>query len=364
MNFGVAVARSEMNKIGVTNMVIRMGKRLSIVVALSLSALAGCGGQAAKDNQNNYAIPVGSAVVQKSELTLVRTYYGSLEGIRQAEPTAKIPETVIEVRVTEGDAVRAGQVLVEFDKYGPSSQLRQSEALYLQAKRDYEKYERLYEGKAVSERDRDNAKTQYEVAKATYEAARDQVEVRSPIEGTVTDVFVKRGQQVTAGRVLAVVAVLDTMRFTFDLPYFDARLITRGRKVVIHSQMDSTITGTGRVDNISESADPVTRMVTAEALVPNPGRILQPGMYVAGEVVMQEIPGALTVPRDALVTRDNKRGIFLVADSLAKFVPVVEGLTIGDRTEITSGVSQGDQIVTVGQHSLEDGMRINVEVTE
>lgn len=345
-------------------MVVQMSIRLSAIAVLLLMVLAGCGKEAENKQQDGYGIPVGVTVVQETSLTLKRTYNGSLEGIRQAEPTAKIPETVTAVLVKEGDVIRAGQVLVEFDKYGPSSQVRQSEALYLQAKQDYEKYERLYQGKAVSERDRDYAKTQYDVARATYEAARDQVQVQSPISGTVTDIFVKQGQQANLGQVLAVVAALDTMRFTFDIPYFEARPIKRGMTVYIHSELDTTITGEGWVDKISESADRVTRMVTVEVLVENPDRSLQPGMYVVGEAVLQQISDALTVPRNALVDRDNQRGVFAVADSVAKFIPVEEGLTVGDRIQITSGISSGDRVVVIGQQALEDGMQISVEGTE
>jgi len=353
-----------MNEFGETNMVVQMSKRLCLIAVLLLPVLAGCGDEAEQKQQESYGIPVGVTVVQETDLTLKRTYNGSLEGIRQAEPTAKIPETVTAVRVKEGDIVHAGQVLVEFDKYGPSSQFRQSEALYLQARQDYEKYERLYQGKAVSERDRDYAKTQYEVTKATYEAARDQVQVQSPIDGTIADVFVKPGQQARQGQVLAVVAAVDTMRFIFEVPYFDARTIKRGMTVFIRSELDPTITGDGWVDKISESADRVTRMVTVEVLVVNPDRTLQPGMYVVGEAVLQQLPDAMTVPRNALVDRHDQRGVFLVADSLAKFVPVEEGLTVGDQTQIISGISPGDRVVVIGQQALEDGMQISVESTE
>lgn len=331
---------------------------------LGLIAILGCGGPPAENNANSYAVPVAVSEVQITDLSWTRSYNGTLAGIRQAEPTAKLPETVVAIPVAEGALVGAGDILIEFDKYGPSSQFRQAEAAYLDAQRNFEKYQRLYEGGAVSERERDFQKTQFTIATANYEAARDQVRVKSPIDGLVTDIHVKIGQQAFPGQVLAVIAVVDTMRLTFDVPYFDARPLNKRASVQVRSELDTTITGTGWVQEISESADPVTRTVSVEVLIANSDRSLHPGMYVTGEVLLELRGEAVTIPADALVIRDHSRGVFVAADSLARFVPIIEGLTIGDRLEVKSGLARGDRVVVFGQQSLHDGTPISVESIE
>jgi membrane fusion protein (multidrug efflux system) len=326
--------------------------------------IVGCGGPPAENNANSYAVPVLVAEVEITDLSWIRSYNGSLAGIRQAEPTARIPETITLLPVAEGEMVRVGDVLVEFDKYGPSSQFRQAEAAYLEVKRNLDKYQRLFEGGAVSERERDFYETQYAISKANYEAARDQVRVKSPIAGIVTDIRVKIGQQASPGQVLAVVAATDTMRLTFDVPFFDARPINKGAPVQIRSELDTTITATGWVQEISESADPVTRTVSVEVLMANPDRLLRPGTYVTGEVLLDRLEQVLTIPTDALVNRGDRRGVFIAADSVAHFVPITEGLTVRERVEIKSGLARGDRVVVFGQQSLQDGTRISIESIE
>lgn len=327
-------------------------------------ALAGCGGKSAQKNTSTFAIPVAVTAAEITDITWVRAYNGSLAGVRQAEPTAKIPETITALAVAEGDEVTTGQVIIEFDKYGSSSRLRQAEAVYLDAERNFEKYERLYQGGAVSERERDYAETQYKIAKADYEAARDQVLIKSPIDGIVTEIYVKAGEQTFLGQVLAIIAAIDTMRLTFDVPYFDARLIRKGAPVNIGSELDTSITAEGWVEEISESADPVTRTVSVKVLMANPGGLLRPGMYVTGEVLLKRHEQVLVVPGEALVRRGGQQGVFVVQDSLAHFSPVETGLSVGEVTQIISGVSAGDLVVTLGQQSLQDGTRVSTEMTD
>ena len=324
-------------------MAFAMRKYLSVIVALTAPTVAGCGGGSSNNNTNTYAIPVAVTAVAVTDLSWVRTYNGSLEGIRQAEPTATLSETITALRVTEGDEVTPGQVIIEFDKYGPSTRLRQAEAAYLDARRNYEKFERLFEGRAVSERERDYAETQYKIAKADYEAARDQVLVKSPIAGIVTDIYVKMGQQARLGQVLT---------------------IERSASVYIRSELDTSITAEGWVQKISESADPATRTVTVDVLAANPQGLLGPGMYVTGEILLERREQILAVPGDALVTRNGQRGVFIARDSVAHFAEIKEGLTVGNLTQVVSGVAEGDLVVVLGQQSLHNGTRISTEITE
>jgi len=343
-------------------MIVNKKKLFLITAALGAVVIVGCSGKTAKNNTNVHAIPVAVSVVQLGDLTLTRAYNGSLEGIRQAEPTAKLPETITALRASEGDRVSVGQVLIEFDKFGPSSRLHQAEAVFLDAQRNYEKYQRLYEGKAVSERERDYAETSYKVAKADYEAARDQVEVKSPITGVLTDINVKAGQQAIPGQVLAVIAQVDTMRLTCDIPYFDAQPIKKGAPVHLRSELDTSLTAEGWVRKIAESADPATRTVTVEILIANPQGTLRPGMYVTGEILLERLAQVLIAPAAALVIRAGRHGVFVARDSVVHFMPVQTGMVVGDRVEITSGIAAGDQVVVLGQQSLQDSTRVNAEI--
>jgi membrane fusion protein (multidrug efflux system) len=100
-----------------------------------------------------------------------------------------------------------------------------------------------------------------------------------------------------------------------------------------------------------------------EIEVPNPGFRLKPGMYARVRLTVERRPDALTVPSNAVVDLDGKRGVFTVNDQSAKFVATKVGLSDGERIEIIEGLREGDRVITTGALALRDGDRIAL-VTE
>src|SRR4030095_15240032 len=134
-----------------------------------------------------------------------------------------------------------------------------------------------------------------------------------------------------------------------------ANLVEKGFKKVVPGveakvQVD-TFPGedfTGRVSRVAPVFDPATRTAQMEIEVPNPGFRLKPGMYARVRLTVERRPNALTVPRNAVVDLDGKRGVFLVNEGVAKFVEVGTGLTDGERMEILSGIDENQRVITTG----------------
>ena len=82
-------------------------------------------------------------------------------------------------------------------------------------------------------------------------------------------------------------------------------------------------------------------------------------MYARVRLTVERRPDALTVPRNAVVDADGKRGVFLVADQTAKFNEVKTGLSDGERIEILDGLAEGQRVITTGALALRDGDRVS-----
>jgi membrane fusion protein (multidrug efflux system) len=95
-----------------------------------------------------------------------------------------------------------------------------------------------------------------------------------------------------------------------------------------------------------------------EIEVPNPGYRLKPGMYARVRLTVDRRPDALTVPSNAVVDIDGKRGVFTIHEQTAKFVEASIGLNDGKRIEILEGVRDGDRVITTGALALRDGDRV------
>jgi len=334
-----------------------MSRALMVASATALIA-SGCGGGAPQTIDDD-RIPVLTARVERGDLRRLRTYAGSVEGIRQATVYGRIAETVVRVHVSEGQKVSAGATLVSFDESGPGSAIRQARALAEDARRNAEKFQRLFEQGAVSEQERDARQTAYDVARADYESAQDRAVVTAPISGIVTEVYTRAGRQLASGEPLALVAAVDTIRVLVDVSVYESGDLAEGQRVTIRAELDTSMVAIGWIDQISASADADTRTVSLEILADNLDRRFLPGMFVRAEIELETRAQVVMVAREALVYRESGMGAFVVRDSVAHFVAVNAGIESGDRVEIKSGLTEGEEVVVLGQNNIQEGTKVD-----
>jgi RND family efflux transporter MFP subunit len=331
---------------------------MSVALAGLLSLAGGCSGQKEQTSGEDH-VPVIVATVARADLQRVRAYTGTVEGIRQAKVYARIPETIVKIHAVEGSTIRAGAPLIAFDESGPASAVRQARAVYEDARKTADKFDLLYQQGAVSEIERDGHKTALEVARANYEAAGDAAVLTAPISGTVTEIYARVGRQAGMGEPLALIASVDTVRLLLDVSVYESKELAKDQRVFIRSEQDTSVTAGGWVDEISSSADPGSRTVSAEILAPNPQQRFLPGMFVQATIELEQRSQVVSVGRDALVYRESGIGTYVIRDSVAHFVPVTTGVESGKLVEILSGLQAGDQVVTLGQNNLQDGSKVN-----
>ena len=173
-------------------------KHISLPLILCFTVLLNV--SCSEDNQetgSERTVAVKALVVGTSNEQISKTYTGSVEGEKQAIIYAKLSEAVERVLVSEGQQIKADDVLLTLDRYGPTSRYNQSLSLSRNSEKNYKKMEYLYKEGAVSESEYDAAKTDYEVNKAAFEAVERLVEIHSPIAGVVTSLHVSPGDLVT-----------------------------------------------------------------------------------------------------------------------------------------------------------------------
>lgn len=308
-------------------------------------------------------IPVKVMIAKESTEEVVKTYTGTLEGKKQAVIYSKIAEAVNKVYVREGDHVKVDQVIVSLDNYGASSSYQQSMTLYKNAEKNFNKMSYLFEEGAISESAYDAAKTDYEVSKASWEAADKLVNIQSPIEGMVTSLLVSRGDYLTAGQQLFTIATTDTLRVKFGVNEMDIKQVKEGNSVnlVVNSL---NLTATGLINTVAKSADPFNRSYQVEALLVNNNKTFNPGMFVRVELIMDVLDNVITVPREVVLNLDGKDMIYTVRDNKARLNEVILGENLNGRVIISSGIIAGDTLVTLGQDYLEDDIKVKITNVE
>lgn len=330
---------------------------------LMVSVLAGCDADAlqAEEAPASQEIPSSKAsrveviTLENSEARLELDLPGEVGGDRDANLAAANGGYVEKVLVSEGETVKAGQALAYIDSALYGAQLEQAEAQLEQAATDLERVEKL--GDMASPAQLQGARTQHKVAVAAAKQARNRMSraiVRAPFEGVVAGVGVERGEAVGPGAPVIRVVQLDPAVVNLSVSDRDVVSLEPGMPVTISTASRSE-TYEGVVARVSPAADLRTRSFPVEIEVANPERRLMPGMIARVKVGRSLAESATVVPQDWIVTRREKRGVFLVAENTAVWRDVVLGDVIHDQVIIESGIEPGDQVVITGHRDLVDG---------
>jgi membrane fusion protein (multidrug efflux system) len=335
--------------------------KLSLIIIVILAA-SSCGNKKAAVEIAEKAIPVTVSVVERGDLAIAKTYSGTLEGAKQAEIVASIHEAVVELPVSEGDRVSAGQVVIMLDKNGLASQYNQASALYLEAKDNYQKMTKLLEQGAISEQTFISARTGFEVAQANFRAASRQVELTSPISGILTELSVNVGEYAPVGIPIATVAETARIRLTIFVDSQSSSFIKKGQKasIMVESSANSDRDFMGSVTEVSRSADPQTRLFRVEISIDNEGGELAPGTFARVEIVINQLESVLVVPKEAVFSVEGVYKVYRIEGDRASEQTINVGESTLKSVQIISGLSEGDTVAVIGRNLIENGSPVKI----
>jgi len=297
----------------------------------------------------------------KGDIKLVKTFTGTLEGEEQANIVSKIAERITSITVHVGDNVKTGQLLVTLDKTGASSQFYQAQAGYLNAEKELGRMKALYEAGAISQQMYDGTKTSYDVAKANFEAAKNTVELTSPISGVITAINPNVGDLAAPGAPIITVASINKMKVKFDAGEEDVAGFAIGQNAEIYTELRPELIQKGSISQISKSASIESRSFEIRAVFQNTSdRWFKPGMFCRVNVELKNKKGILAVPNSAITVMQSNRCVFVVSSGKASLRKIETGITDGKMTEIISGVQDGELVATLGINDLRDGSCVHI----
>ena len=330
------------------------------IAAIVMLFIQGCGNKA-EQKAVEEAVPVEVTQVEKQTISENKTYSGTLEGVEQAAIVSKIAERVIDIKAQVNSYVNKGQVLIQLDRSGATSNYLQAQANYENAKKNYDRMKALYQDGAISQQQLDQAETAYEVSKANFDASKSTVDLESPINGMVTDMNVNVGDWVTPGMQLATVANTHQMILKFYVAEGEVAKINLNDSVKIYSEFDKKRAVKGKISEISRSASSDARSFQVKAKFNNTkDNWYKPGMFVNVDITLASQQNVPVVPTQAVIFENDKNVVYKVVDKKAIPVDVKIGLTNEYFTEITNGLKDGDTIVTAGMNNLSDSTTVSI----
>jgi RND family efflux transporter MFP subunit len=265
--------------------------------------------------------------------------------------------------VGPGDAVAAGDVLVELDRSVWTEQAADADAALNAAEAAHARAQRLVDQGILPRRDLEAATAELARVRAVAVDARRtlaRATLRSPIRGSVSTVSASLAQPVGINDVLVEVVDPSALEALVRLSADDAARVTVGDAVTLTGGLDLAAPpiALGRVTGVSPSVDPLTGTVTARVAI-DPSQGIRAGQRVSARIVVAMHPGAVVVPRGALVPSATGTSVFVVDSAGAAHATAVTlGAEAADSVEILSGLARGDRIVTAGAFGMVDGVRV------
>jgi RND family efflux transporter MFP subunit len=187
--------------------------------------------------------------------------------------------------------------------------------------------------------------------------------IEAPFDGVVIRRNVNTGQLThpgATGEPLFIVARSDVVTITVGIPEAFAAALNPGDRAEVKLQAMNGRTIDAKVSRISWALDPKTRTIGAEIDLPNPGGTLLPGLYAYATVVVEELSNVLTVPTTAVVKENDSSYCVAIVGGKATRRRIATGLNDGTRTEVVTGIKEGDSVVKANAASLEDGQPVEV----
>src|SRR5882757_2033258 len=348
-------------------------------LAAAAVLLAGCGHQAPPPTPPP---PKVSVVVLKAESVPITTELpGRVAGYRYADVRPQVNGIILKRLFVEGSEVKAGQQLYQIDPAPYRATYDSAIAAEASAQALAERYKPLVEANAVSKQDYDNAVASNLQTKAAVETARINLiytKVLSPITGRIGRSFITEGALVTANQsaVLATVQQLDPVYVDVTQP---SSTLVRLRREAAAGLLKQNASGqtqvsilledgsdyahTGTLEFSEVTVDVGTGSVTLRGLMPNPERLLLPGMFVREQLQEGVRQDAVLAPQQG-VSHDQKgdpTALVVGPDNTVELRALQTDRAIGDQWLVTSGLKPGDRVIVEGLQLAKPGAKVQPE---
>ena len=313
-------------------------------------------------------IPVQLGAVQRGTISRSVVVTGVVEPIRTIAVNSQLAGALLSVNAQEGDAVRQGEVLARVDDRELQAQLAAAEAAFQVAESQFQRSQQLRDRKVITAPEYDRDRTAYASAKAQYDQLRTRIgyaTVRAPLSGIVTEKTVETGDVIGNQQRLFSIADVSNMVARVGVSELDVVDLKRGDRVDVTLDAIPDRPLKGSIRRVFPQGDPTTRLVPVEIVLDAASaRVARPGFLARVTFHLGTRNGVLLVPGTAIVGAQGSEAVFIVENGKAVRRSVETGATSEGRVEIVSGLVEGDEIVTIGNNLLRDGVNVRAVMND
>ncbi|MGH8740018.1 MAG: efflux RND transporter periplasmic adaptor subunit [Burkholderiales bacterium] len=315
------------------------------------------------------AAPAEGGVVVEAARVKIDTVIEDIRAVGTLRPNeavtvvSEIAGRVERIGFREGQAVAAGEVLIELDASILRAELAKARSDLTLARANHERAAALATRGMSTQRALDEARAALQAAEAGQALAQARLQkatLKAPLSGVVGLRAVSVGAYVTPGERIVELADVDPVKVDFRVQELALSELRRGQPIRVTVDALPGKSFEGEIDAIDPIVDVAGRAIRLRARIPNPRGELSPGLFARVQIVVERRENALLVPESAVFAEGAKRFVYRVVEGRA----VLTGVQLGQRrpgqVEIRKGLGRDDVVVTAGHQQIRDGSRLEV----
>lgn len=285
---------------------------------------------------------------------------GTVEAGTMLPIAARSGARLSELLADEGQKVAKDEVLARLEDEDLQQTLREAEVRAALAEKELARKTGLLKTGAVSEQAVDQAKADYDAARAAVGRAKAQVgflQLKAPADGTIIRRDGEVGELIPANQPVFWVACCTALRVEAEVDEEDISLVKIGQKALLSADAFPGQVFEGTVQSITPKGDPVARSYRVR-IVFTEETPLMIGMTAEANIIIRIKQNALMVPRSAV----TEGKVWAVRDGRLARVPVTTGITTPKAVEITAGLTEEDAVLSEPGEDLEEGARVRARI--
>ena len=317
---------------------------------------------------DNEAIAVQQKVMELEHFSHYFEATGNVKAVYEAYISPQINGQIIGIFVKEGETIKKGQLLAKLNTDITDNTIQEVKTSLELAATVYNKQKELWDKNIGSEIDYLKAKNNKEALESklkTLQSQKDMATLKSPINGIVEKINLKKGEISAPGMQFMQIVNLDELYVDANISDAYLSKIKKGDLIEIgfpsypEINLEVPVYRTGNVVN------PQNRTFLIEAKISNPGHKLKPNMLATININDYSAENTLIVP--SIIVKQDIKGKFLYkiekkdGVDTAKKVYVETGMSEGDKTMVTKGIHAGDRIIVAGYNLVADGIGVKVK---
>ena len=310
------------------------------------------------------------AKVEVAHLTDDTQAVGSLRSRRGVVVRPEVSGRITQLNFTDGQRVRAGQVLVQFDDQLPQAQVQQALAELSIAQANQKRNQELVAQNFISQRSLDESAANLQVARAKLslaQATAARLKIVAPFDGIAGIRLVNVGDYLKDGADIVNIEDIDAIFVDFRLPERFQAKVKRGQTATLDMDALPGRKYSAKIQAIDPLIDANGRSVGVRGCIDNRQSQLRPGMFARVNAVFGVRENARVIPEEAIVPQGGKQFVIKLVKSedgkaqMSQRVEVKLGLRSPGKVEVLEGLEIGDTVVVAGQQRVQrDGTAVTV----